>query len=983
MPSDFQLPRHWPLPADPEAAARLRERFAEIGSAEARLAAQPEVAALLDALGGNSPYLSDLAVREVASFSLLIAEGPDAVVDGALARIAGTPPSAPRVRIAAVLREAKRQIALAVAAADIGGIWTLESVTTVLSDLAEAALRLATAHLLLAAANAGELHLPSASERAAGSGFTVLGMGKLGARELNYSSDVDLVLLYDPAAHPEHGEDLGARFTRIARGLVALMEHRNEDGYVFRTDLRLRPDPAATAPAVSMPAAISYYESMGQNWERAAMLKARPVAGDLALGATFLEAIRPFVWRRHLDFAMVADIHAMKRRIDAQKGGPITGADPVAQIAGHDLKVGQGGIREIEFLTQTVQLIWGGRQPELRVPQTLGALGLLARSGHLPRRAAAQLASSYRFLRRTEHRLQMLADRQTHRLPERRDQLDRFAVFMGYRDGTALAEVLLGHLRQVTEHYAELFESAPDAPEGTARLDFSGPDPPPATLIALAEMGFSNPEAIGATIRTWLAGRPRALRSGRARELMGEVLPHLLAAVARQVQPDVVFNRFDAFLGRLPTGVQPLSLFQRYPALLDRVAAVLGAAPSLADHLANVPSALEALLVPEKAPSYARLLRSRLRDARDLEDVIIAMGRTVREEDFRLSVATMEGRLDADSSGVARSALADAALTELLPRVIAEQVRRFGQVRGGGLVVVALGKMGGGEMMAGSDLDLMLVYDHPDDVAESVPPRGGHARKLPASQWFTRSAHAFVGALTAAGPAGPLYAVDMRLRPSGNKGPVAVSLAAFRRYHAEAAWTWERMALTRARVVAGPRQLRARVEAAIQEAISAGPPERVRDDAAAMRARLARDLPQAGPWDVKLRPGGQMEVEFIAQALQLEHARAHPEVLSPTTRIALRRLADAGLLDPADAELLIRADHLWRTIQGMLRVTLGHAASTELPGPSAEALTRAADVVDVAELRATMIALACEVRAAFERLVGRPEPALLEGMRSQ
>lgn len=980
MPSDFQLSCHWPLPADPQAAARLRERFAELGSVQARLASRPEVGALLDALGGNSPYLSDLAVREAASLSLLVAEGPDAVIDRALARIAGTPPSAPRPRIAAVLREAKRQIALAVAVADIGGIWTLEPVTTALSDLAEAALKLAVAHLLLAAANAGELHLPSASEPAAGSGFTVLGMGKLGARELNYSSDIDLVLLYDPAAHREHGENLGACFTRIARGLVALMEHRNEDGYVFRTDLRLRPDPAATAPAISVPAAISYYESMGQNWERAAMLKARPVAGDLALGATFLEAIRPFVWRRHLDFAMVADIHAMKRRIDAQKGGPITGADPVAQIAGHDLKVGQGGIREIEFLTQTVQLIWGGRQPELRVPQTLTALGLLARAGHLPRRAAAQLTSSYHFLRRAEHRLQMLADRQTHRLPERRDQLERFGIFMGYPDATSLAEALLGHLRQVTEHYAELFEGVADPPDGTARLDFSGPDPPPATLSALAEMGFSKPEAMVATIRTWLAGRPRALRSQRARELMGEVLPHLLAAVARQAQPDVVFTRFDAFLGRLPTGVQPLSLFQHNPALLDRVAAVLGAAPSLADHLANVPSALEALLVPEeRAPSSARLLGSRLRDANDLEDAIVAMGRIVREEDFRISVATMEGRLDADASGLARTALADAALAELLPRVIAEQVRRFGRVRGGGLVVVALGKVGGREMMAGSDLDLMLI----EDVAESTVPRRGEARKLAASQWFIRAAHAFIGALTAAGPAGPLYAVDMRLRPSGNKGPVAVSLASFRRYHAESAWTWERMALTRARVVAGPPALRARVEAAIQEAIAAGPPDRVRDNAAAMRARLTRDHPQAGPWDVKLRPGGLMEVEFVAQALQLVHARAHPEVLSPITRIALRRLADARLLDLADAELLTRADHLWRTIQGMLRVTLGHAAGAELPGPSAETLARAAGVVDVAELRATMTELAREVRAAFERLVGRPEPALLEGMRSQ
>lgn len=983
MSTGFRLPQHWPRPADPQAAARLREHFADLaadlGSDAASLAARPEVAALLDALGGNSPYLSALVLGEPASVALLVAQGPRAVVDGALALIAETPPSAPRNRISTVLRQAKRQLALAVAVADIGGMWPLEAVTAALSDLAEGALGLAVAHLLLAAAAAGELRLSSPSDPAPGSGFAVLGMGKLGARELNYSSDVDLVLLYDPAAHPEHGERLGTTFTRIARGLVALMEGRNEGGYVFRTDLRLRPDPAVTAPAISLPAAIGYYESMGQNWERAAMVKARPVAGDLNVGAAFLDAIRPFVWRRHLDFAMLADIHAVKRRIDLHKGRALSGADPAAQIAGHDLKVGQGGIREIEFLTQTLQLVWGGRQPELRVPQTLTALGLLARAGHLPRRTAAELAASYRFLRRAEHRLQMIADRQTHRLPEPREQLERFATFIGYAGAAAFAEELVGHLRRVTEHYAALFEAVPDPPEATVRLDFSGPDPPPETVAALARMGFANPHALAATIRAWHAGRPRALRSQRARELIGEVLPHLLAAVSRQPEPDVVFARFDGFLGRLPTGVQPLSLFQRNPALLERVAAVLGAAPWLAEHLANVPSSVEALLAPEETPRFPKLLRSRLRDARALEDAIAIIGGTVRDEEFRISVATMEGRLDADVSGMARSALADAALRELLPRVLAAQIARFGRVRGGGLALVALGKLGGQEMMAGSDLDLMLIYDHPEDVADSTVPRDGRGRALPASQWFIRAAHAFIAAVTAAGPAGPLYAVDMRLRPSGNKGPVAVSLGSFRRYHAESAWTWERMALTRARVIAGPAPLRGLVAAAIRDAVAAaGPPERVRADAAAMRGRIARELPVAGPWDVKLRDGGLLEVEFIAQTLQLVHAREHPAAGSPTTRVALQGLADRGLLDGADADLLIRADRLWRTAQGMLRMTLGRVAGETLPEPSAAALTRAAGAVDLAQLREVMEATARAVRAAFERLVGRPEPAFSE-----
>ena len=398
----FHLPASWPNPHDTGAAQRLAERFAGLGRAEARLAARPEVAALLDALGGNSPFLADLAVREAASLRALVASGPDAVVAAAMAELAAIAPSTRRDRIAAAMRRAKRIVALATAIADIGGIWPLERVTAVLSDLAEATLSLAMAHLLRAAHDAGELRLPDPSDPARGSGFTALGMGKLGARELNYSSDVDLVLLYDPAAaiytEATEGHAMGGFTSRIARALVSLMEARDADGYVFRTDLRLRPDPSVTPPAVALPAAITYYESMGQNWERAAMIKARPVAGDLALGAAFLEAIRPFVWRRGLDFAAVADIHAMKRRIDQHKGGALAdAADPLASIAGHNVKLGEGGIREIEFLAQTLQLVWGGRDPSLRVPTTLGALSTLARAGHVPRSAARELAPPIAF----------------------------------------------------------------------------------------------------------------------------------------------------------------------------------------------------------------------------------------------------------------------------------------------------------------------------------------------------------------------------------------------------------------------------------------------------------------------------------------------------------------------------------------------------------------------------------------------------------
>src|SRR5579871_684137 len=508
----FSLPGVWPAPYDAGAAERLLERFAEVGRAEARLAGRPAVAAMLRALGGNSPFLADLAVRETAALRVLIANGPDAVVATAMRELAAISPAARRDKVAAALRRAKRIVALATAVADIGGIWALERVTESLSDLAEATLSLAMAHLLRAAHDAGELRLPDPADPARGGGFTVLGMGKLGARELNYSSDVDLVLLYDPAApiytEASEGHAIGGFTTRIARGLVSLMEARDADGYVFRTDPRLRPDPAVTPPAVALHAAITYYESMGQNWERAAMIKARPVAGDRALGAEFLEAIRPFVWRRGLDFAAVADIHAMKQRIDQHKGGALAeAADPVARILGHNVKLGEGGIREIEFLAQTLQLVWGGRDPNLRVLPTLRALRLLVRVGHVPRAAARELAAAYRFLRRVEHRLQMMADRQLHELPERPAELARFATFLGYGDAAAFAGELLHHLHQVRARYAEVFELVPELlspSESVARLDFSGVEPEPAaTAATLRALGFGNVARIVTAVRGW------------------------------------------------------------------------------------------------------------------------------------------------------------------------------------------------------------------------------------------------------------------------------------------------------------------------------------------------------------------------------------------------------------------------------------------------------------------------------------------------
>ena len=921
---------------------------------------------MLACIGGNSPYLADLALREAASIRLLVQRGPDAVVAKAMAALAAISPTWQQARLARVLREAKRQVALATALADIGGIWKLDRVTHALSALAEVTLRKSVAHLLRAGHDRGDLVLPDLADPEFGSGFTVLAMGKLGASELNYSSDVDLVLLHDPDAGVYRGDQCSSWFSRLSRGLVTLMEARDVDGYVFRTDLRLRPDPAATPACINLHAAIAYYESMGQNWGRAAMLKARPIAGDLAMGHAFLEAIRPFVWRRHLDFAAVADIHAMKRRIDEHRKTALTqSADRVARIAGHNVKLGQGGIREIEFLTQTLQLVWGGRDPALREPRTLPALRLLVRAGHVKQHTAIELATAYRFLRGVEHRLQMVADRQTHVLPDTPAGLDKFTIFLGYPDAEAFAAELLRQLDRVCRHYDEVFGAVPDAAVAPP-LDFSGDEPPPATIATLRALGFQHPDRIAHAVSGWQSGRVRALRSHRARDLLGPMLPSLLAALGRQPLPDAAFMRFASLLERLPAGVQLLSLFQRNFELVGRIANVLGAAPQLSDHLARTPSALDGLLGDlDQTPILPRL-HKRLATVSSLEEAIGIIRATVRETDFAISVATLEGRMDADEAGLRRALLADASLSALLPLVMRDFAERYGRVRGGSMVVVVLGKAGGRETMAGSDLDLMLIYDHPAASTQST----GGARVLPASQWFIRAVHSFVAALTAPDSEGPTYAVDMRLRPSGNKGPVAVSLAAFEAYHQGQAWTWERMALTRARAVAGPPRLRHRVEALIRAAILRSDHAKVQADAASMRARMLREQPKAMGWDVKLRPGGQIEVEFVVQVLQLLHGP-----VSPTLRLAVEGLRAQGHLSAADAGLLVRADRMWRTVQGMLRLTDGARPLQTLSDAAAAALLRAISeagisAVDLDEVRTTMDSMAQDVRNAFTRLVG-------------
>jgi [glutamine synthetase] adenylyltransferase / [glutamine synthetase]-adenylyl-L-tyrosine phosphorylase len=944
---------------DPELAAFMRD-----------LPDRPGAGPLLHAVFGNSPFLTHCLLTEPAFLRDLLAAGPDDTFERLIATL-GTEAEAESdiARLMRCLRIAKRRCALLVALADIAGAWPLERVTGALSHFAETAIRLAVRYLLRREMGKGEIVLPHPDDPERGSGLVVLGMGKLGAGELNYSSDIDLIVLYEHEKIAYTGRrSVQECMIATTKDLVRILDERTSDGYVFRTDLRLRPDPGSTPVAIAMVAAEGYYEGFGQNWERAAMIKARQVAGDAEAGSAFLKFLRPFIWRKSLDFAAIQDIHSIKRQINAYRGGR------TIAVAGHNIKLGRGGIREIEFFAQTQQLIWGGREPAMRGSGTVATLKALAAAGHIGPEVALQLGEAYAYLRTLEHRLQMVDDKQTQTLPTDPAQLAEIAAFAGHDSAEDFAARLTAVLQLVEAHYARLFEDAP-ALGAHGNLVFTGGENDPETVRTITEMGFGNADAVCSTIRGWHHGRIRATRSTRARELLTELTPALLAAMAATASPDDAFMRFDEFLSRLPAGVPVFSLFYSNPSLLDLVAEIMGDAPRLAEHLSHHPSLLDSVLQAnffEPLPPVAALsdeLGLALSHADDYQQVLDIGRRWAGDRKFQVGVLTLRNIIGAEQAERALSDVAEAVIARMATSVEDEFARTHGRIPGGGWVILAMGKMGGHEMTATSDLDLILIYDAPPEADES-----DGARPLAVSTWYARLTQRLVNALTAKTAEGELYEVDMRLRPSGNAGPIASSLAAFQRYHHEAAWTWEHMALTRARVVAGEPDLAARVEAVIRDTLT-----RRRDaatlvqDVADMRARMAGEHKPGGPWQVKHLRGGLVDIEFVAQYLQLAHAADHPAILAANTGEALARAAAAGVLERPDRDVLVEAWHLWSAVQTVLRQTIaGDFDDRTAPRGLKDILVRTAGLTDFKSLTDRMEDCAKSAFEVFERVIDQP-----------
>ena len=845
-----------PIPFDPEAGAEARARFPELPA---------EVRDLVAGTAGCSPFLKGLLDLEAAWIGPALAAAPEAALVAELAAL----DTVALGGLGSALRRAKRRLALLVALADLGGVWALDEVTGALTGLADRAVDLSLKRLVADEIRRDRIPGATAEDAETAAGMVALAMGKMGAGELNYSSDIDLICLYDETRYAaEDAQEARAAFIRVTRKMTALLSDLTGEGYVFRTDLRLRPDASVTPVCLSMAAAESYYESVGRTWERAAYIKARPCAGDIARrGAVPARRSRPFVWRKHLDFAAIQDAHDMRLRIREHKGlhGPVV-------LEGHNMKLGRGGIREIEFFTQTRQIIAGGRDPDLRVRGTVEGLARLADKGWVSHETAEELTAHYRAHREVEHRLQMVQDAQTQSLPTAPEGFDRIARMSGAAETGRFRAALVERLERV-DALTEGFFAPGAAAEGPALSK-------PARTI----------------VDGWHAYP--ALRSDRAVRIFRRLRPAILSRLDRAANPEEALRQFDGFLAGLPSGVQLFSLFDANPQLIDLIVDICATAPQLARYLSRNAGVLDAVLggsffAPWPGTTELRAaLAEVLAPLPDYERKLDAARRWAKEWHFRIGVHHLRGLIDAFEAGKHYADLAEAVVAALCAPCVAEFARKHGAPPGRGAVVLGMGSLGAGRLNAGSDLDLIVIYDADGAEASDGP------RPLATRPYYARLTQALVTALTAPMAEGRLYEVDMRLRPSGRQGPVATSWPAFRSYQQGEAWTWEHLALTRARPIAGSEALAADVEAFRRKLLAAkGQGARVLADVADMRARLRAAKPGGGAWEAKLGPGRMMEIELLAQTAALragDPARRVEAQLRAGRAFGLVRRCDRG-----------------------------------------------------------------------------------------
>jgi [glutamine synthetase] adenylyltransferase / [glutamine synthetase]-adenylyl-L-tyrosine phosphorylase len=945
------------------------------GAQAAELAAlleRREVKTILLGIAEFSPYLFDLVRADAARLIRLLQCGPEthlrSLIEAASREVFA---AASEADVMQLLRRTKAEAALLIALCDIGGVWPVMQVTAALTDLAVASVQAALRYALRQEAVRGRLSPADAERPEENSGLFVLAMGKMGAGELNYSSDIDLIVFFDPAA-PTLARDIEPQpfFVRVTQAMARLLQQRTGDGYVFRVDLRLRPDPASTQVAMSTDAALHYYEREGRTWERAAMIKARACAGDMRAGEAMIAELAPFVWRKHLDFAALADVHDMKRQMQTYRG------QSEVSVEGHNIKVGRGGIREIEFFAQTQQLIAGGRHAELRVRTTLEALSVLASSNWITLQARDELTAAYEFLRRVEHRLQMIADEQTHSLPDSVEAVERFARFLGYVDRAAFAQDLLKQLDIVQNHYAKLFEGDPT---GTAKLpdiDYGAGPEDPRLLKHLTALGFKEPIKVAGTVQVWMAGEYRVFRTETTKAAFAEFLPALIDGLAHAEEPDRAVVSFDRFLQALQRGGRLITLLGQNRDLVALVALVLGAAPRLGDMLARQPQLMDGLIDPRffgAMPDQRELsqrLAATLKDADSYEEFLDRLRLFGQESLFLIGTRILSGTVSAQQAGTAFADVAEGIVHTVHGLVTERFAAQHGRIRGQETAIVAMGRLGSREMTATSDLDLILLYDF-----DTKAPDSDGERPLQGAHYFARFTQRLISAFTTRTNYGVLYEIDMRLRPSGRAGPLASHIDSFAEYQEREAWTWEHMALTRARVISASPAFRARIEKVIRDALTRPrEPFGIAADVADMRRAIAQEKGEDDPWELKHAAGGIVDIDFITQYLELVHASETPDILGVNTLDVIDNAARLGVLPHAEAEILRAAGRLYHDLTQILRLCVSDKFDPKTAGEDLlRVMARAGDAPDFSALQAQIRETQAEVRQVFRAVVeGRP-----------
>uniref|UniRef100_UPI002603851A bifunctional [glutamate--ammonia ligase]-adenylyl-L-tyrosine phosphorylase/[glutamate--ammonia-ligase] adenylyltransferase n=1 Tax=uncultured Erythrobacter sp. TaxID=263913 RepID=UPI002603851A len=836
---------------------------------------QPDWIDALNRAEAHAPFLAR-ALEKQAELRALLAKGD---ADGAFAwaRARGAHDD-----VGVGLRRERLALAATVAIGDLAGAFPLSKVVGELSNFADRALDTAIRTAMNERAGVGE---PD--------GFIALALGKQGSGELNYSSDIDPILLYDPATlRRRESDDPGDAAQRYARRIVKLLGENTAEGYVQRVDLRLRPASEISPMAVPVGSAQAHYQGAALAWERAAFIRARAAAGDVSSGETFLDTIRPFVWRSALDFGAIEEIRALTLRIRESYDGPVRPGP------GFDVKRGRGGIREIEFFTQTHQLIHGGRDHSLRVRGTRAALNALAASGRIEADHAQILGEGYDRLRMIEHRLQMVNDRQTHSLPEGA-ALDNVAKLDGLADGAAL----VAELTELSDRIGQIYEGL----IGQA-APVTAPIPEQSDLARqLAAQGFADPDALAKRIDGWRDGRFASLRSEAAMEAFDRLLPTLLEAMAASDDPELAITRWEGVLERAASAVTLFRLLAAEPDVLGRLVATLTLTRTLSDELARRPDLLDTLLDQSalELPGSVEEIVDRIGQAAirpDYEAMLDAIRSVTGDIRFALGVQLIEGMSDPIDIARALSRTAEAGLRVAMRETEGDFTRVHGLIDGGELLVLGLGRLGGGALTHASDLDIVYLFTGEFSARSDGP------RPLGATQYFNRLASRVSAALSVPTAQGALYDVDTRLRPQGAQGPLAVSCDAFAKYQRETAWTWEHMALARARVLTGSDAARGDLEGLLEEVLqSKRDHAQLQEAVRSMRAEMAKHKHPRGPLDVKLRRGGLVDLEFAVHYLQLKGRMKdgsvlvdpHPGAFDPDLGTAVRALIAADLL-PAE-----------------------------------------------------------------------------------